>query len=67
MRFCYKQRDRQLEPFQAGYWPKMPDPRGANMPRTESDEDQTNQKKDMIVRWLNSEALNSCPRPFPQL
>lgn len=33
----------------------------------ESDEDQTNQKKDMIVRWLNSEALNSCPRPFPQL
>ena len=33
----------------------------------ETEEDASNQKKHMIVRWLNSEALNSGSRPFPQL
>lgn len=41
---------------------------------TETDEDSASKKKDMIVRWLNSEALSSSdwkgleqPRAFPQL
>lgn len=33
----------------------------------DSEENPSIQKKDMIVRWLNSEAPNSCPRRFPQL
>lgn len=33
----------------------------------EEDEYSCNNKKDMVVRWLNSEAMNSGSRPFPQL